>query len=233
MNEPPTSADLWDAVAVGDPIIRAGVTLLAERVSEARKGGEGIVGWKVGWNDIAFRQKMGVSSGVVGVLFEQTTTDHGHLSLDGATRPGVEFEVAFRLGPRSAGGWTIEAVAPAIELIDVNELDPARAIGGNIWHRAAIIGDCVQPVPRSGEALTLHRTHNDGPLPAVVPAEPLLDVAAIVRFVETGADAIGEVLEEGQWVLGGNLAGRVLWVEPGDRLTATFDKLGDVAVALS
>jgi 2-keto-4-pentenoate hydratase len=218
---------------MGDAVIRSGMAQVAARLAGARRAGGSLVGWKVGWNDLEFRRKMGVPTGVVGVLLDRSTKGSGTLSLSGTTMPGVEFEVAIRLGERSVRGWTVDAAAPSIELLDVTDTDPARAIGANTWHRAAVIGS---PMPWDGpvvQAVTLRATVNGDVLAPVVPPSELLDIDAIVEFVASGASALGEPLAEGQWILCGNLAGRVQWVRPGDQVTASFDGLGDVAAAMT
>jgi len=179
--------------------------LLAARDAAVATGAN-VVGWKVAWNHPSAQAAMGVDGPGVGFVFDTTLLPVGKpVSLDGTTFPGVETEVALRIGPD--GG--IDAVAPAAEVIDVSTPadDAAAALGANAWHWAAVVGDWQRPPDGLG----------------------LLDVDWLAATVAS----FGERLAPGHVVLSGSLAPMPQWVKPGDRVDIVVPGLGGFTVEFS
>jgi 2-oxo-3-hexenedioate decarboxylase len=107
------------------------------------------VGWKAGFGTSAALAKLGTTAPLAGFLTDATQVpDGGGFSIDGLTDPRLEAEVAVRLGapigPGASAGDVldaVEAVAPAIEIVDMGPADDVETIvAGNVFHRAFLVG---------------------------------------------------------------------------------------------
>jgi 2-keto-4-pentenoate hydratase len=228
---------LWQAVDTDDPVIAAGIERLRTRMQRELTPADGLAGWKVGWNDRELRARFGISSGVVGYLRESSTGAFATWSLANMSVPLAEIEIAISLGGpiRSADAddevlGAINGVAPAVEVLDVTELTPVDAIGTNLWHRAAILGQGADLQALEGP-LSGHSVKNVGqphPLPGLETFKQ--DLPDILRFVADGATKLGQRVEPGHIVLCGNLARSPIPIRAYDTLHASFGPVGDITI---
>lgn len=186
------------------------------------------LGWKLGFSDLAARQRAGLTAPVV-----------GHLRRDRMLAPGgvfhvpagavikAEVEVAVRLGRDVAAGPTlveaeqaIAAHAPAIELVDVSlPLEGFEALlSGNLYHAAVLIGRERPGVP-ADPRLTLGACLRVNGR-AVRASETERLPASFGEFVQAVADTLGahgERLIAGDWIICGSVV-EPWTVSPGDRI---------------
>jgi 2-keto-4-pentenoate hydratase len=114
------------------------------------------VGWKTGFGTGAAMARLGTTAPLVGFLTDATRlTDGVPFSIDGLADPRVEAEVAVRLrspiSPRMPPAQVlaaVEAVAPAIEIVDMGPADNVEEIlAGNVFHRAYLLGPFTDAGP--------------------------------------------------------------------------------------
>ncbi|MDX6749808.1 fumarylacetoacetate hydrolase family protein [Geminicoccaceae bacterium 1502E] len=163
----------------------------------------------------------------------------------GYHRLGVEVEIAYRIGrdlPARDEPWTreevaaaIDAVMPAIEVVDTRLAAPLD--GEPFWKLAdfQLNGGLVVGAPRADwravDPLTQPvRLVIDG----VTVAEgrggnPAGDLMRLVTWLAGSAGRVFGGLRRGQIVTTGSLTG-LRWVEPGARIGALLDGLGEVSV---
>jgi 2-keto-4-pentenoate hydratase len=229
------TSEFWRPMDLEDERIAAGVARLQRARAGAVAAGAAHIGWKVGWNDPAFRTRFGLRSGVVGHLLDTTVIRHDRHDLRGATRAGGEYELAVRMRtdvfPGDDGHAAIGAVAPAIEVLDVAVLDVEAAVAVNVWHRAAIVGAETPYEAAMLDGLEVAVSKSGSP-PAELPRvyEAIAVLPEVLRFVADGAVRSGDRLRAGHLVMCGNLAPGIAWVHTGDHLHAAFGRLGSVEV---
>jgi 2-keto-4-pentenoate hydratase len=219
--------------------MRAGLRqMAAQRRGDLDAGGRH-VGWKVGWNDAGIRQLLGLRSGSVGYLTDLTLASNGIIPVTGGTY-AAEVEVAFTLhaavGSTDSDEQVLAAIGqmqPAVEIVDFGELDVVDALERDIWHHAFALGPPAPWARSAIDDLTVQFRHNGVDVAVPPPREDkLADVAAMLRFVAGGAEAVGQALRPGDLVLAGSLARRVRWVSPGDRLDVDMQPIGSLSVFL-
>jgi 2-keto-4-pentenoate hydratase len=206
------------------PAIDSGMrALLAGRARELAAGASPL-GWKIGINMPAIQKLMGIDAPVVGSLTTATQLAPGDtVAVGEATRPALEPEIALRVGP----SISVEAVAPALELVDINlpldEVEPILA--GNVMHRGVVLGEPQPPGAAAGAGVRVLR---DGTEEAA--ADFVDDPAEVVRYVAGFLSAHGAALEVGDWIIAGSLTTPVI-VAPGDSIEADFGPLGSLALS--
>ena len=217
-----------------DPRVRRGLEAQLELRREALERGAQAVGWKIGLNDPAVQERLGLSEPVIGFLTSETAVSPGAtVSLTGARRPALEAEIAIELrrdvepgaAPDAALG-AIESLGPALELIDPEPpFDEIEGIvAGNVFHRAVAFGPTRQDVALSGvEATVLVNGEPRGSAAARV------DLAGTIGLVADLLGACGERLRAGQRIIAGALFAAVR-VEPGDFVEAGFGPLGELGL---
>ncbi|GLW11732.1 putative hydratase/decarboxylase [Microtetraspora sp. NBRC 13810] len=121
-------------------------------VSRRQSRGEQPVGLKLGFTSRAKMRQMGVHDVIVGRLTDaMDVPDGGDLGLGGLIQPRVEPEVAFRVArdvdledPRASVVNAVDAVAPALEIIDSRYRDfrftYADVIADNTSAAAFVVG---------------------------------------------------------------------------------------------
>lgn len=231
-----TSDEMWAPMNTDDSRVRAGLSSLAARRRGALAVGARRVGWKVGWNDIAVRRHLGVDTGVVGYLLDDTVVLNGLVSTAGTERLLLEIELALEVGaaPRDPGAPAITRMAPALEIIDISATDVEHAIAANVWHHAVIFGEqCLLDEDVVSE-LAVSITLNGGePRSLAPPTAAQLDVDAILRFVASGVNALGDSLQPGDWIIAGNLDPSPMRAANGDHIDVDFGALGDLTLQLT
>lgn len=179
------------------------------------------VGWKVGFNTSAAQQEAGIIEPVVGYLTSATTVKYGaHLSLEGVTRAMVEPEVAIEVGDDDDA----VALAAALEVVDVNApfSDLEGVVAGNIFHRAALLGDFRPNYPPPRKAAVLVNGH-----PQQQAEVSGFDATETIDLVARTLAEAGERLEPGDKIIAGSLTPPVE-VSPGDIVGVQLDNLGMV-----
>lgn len=121
-----------------------------------------VVGWKIGATSAATQERLGVKAPISGRVHQRTMLESGSTVdvTDFHHRPGIECEMAFRLGrdlPAAGQPVTAESaralvasVHPAIELVCTRYeagfgVPPALLVADGSAHAALIIGDAVDP----------------------------------------------------------------------------------------
>jgi 2-keto-4-pentenoate hydratase len=126
-----------DRAAVGpvSDLVTGGLSLdlahaICERnVARRLEAGERIAGFKVGFTNIAVREKMGLPDSTYGYLFEgMVLASGGELLMDDFVAPKIETEICFRLAKELAGSdLTIDQVLDATDAVSASfEICDAR-----------------------------------------------------------------------------------------------------------
>lgn len=227
---------------IDDPRVRRAMTVQLARRRDALAAGAARVGWKLGINAPAVQRALGIDGVVIGHLTSATAIPPGAShSLAGGTRVAVEAEVALHVGRDLPGGAGPEAarravagLGAAIELVDLDRAfdDVEAIVAGNVFHRAVAFGPAAPPPSGAWLAgVTARIVHNGAETEALAAAGAAGDLVEIVRFVADMLDACGERLSAGDRIIAGSL-GRLVFVEPGDAVTADLGRLGSVSVRL-
>ncbi|WP_253183438.1 2-keto-4-pentenoate hydratase [Sphingobium phenoxybenzoativorans] len=186
--------------------------------------GERIVGFKMGFTSVAKMKQMGVSDQIIGQLSDRMRIGAEGLSLSSFVHPRVEPEIAFRLGAPLSGDISrdhalasIDAVAPAIEIIDSRYRDfkfsLADVIADNSSSAAFAIGQWRDPGLDLSDA---HMTMEVGGerftgSSSAILGDPVLAIVSAARLVKE----IGSRLEAGMIILAGAATEAVAIGAPG------------------
>ncbi|MEA2180602.1 MAG: 2-oxo-3-hexenedioate decarboxylase [Solirubrobacteraceae bacterium] len=206
------------------------------------KGGKRI-GWKMGLGLPAIMEKLGTTGALVAELQDTTLLESGAtLGVDGWANPVLEPEVAVFLradiepgGDRDAAAAAIEAIAPAIEMVDIAAppSDPEAVLAGGFAHRAVLIGPKRDGFDISGLATTVSANgeviaSEDDPQGAVGG-----DILGLVRHAADYVGAFGERLAAGQFLITGSTIAPPPKVQAGQHLVYELAGVGTVEVTLS
>ncbi len=202
-----------------DPRVAVGLPTMLEARRQALESGATAVGWKVGFGAPASLELMKIEAPVMGYMTDKTIVPTGsQISLDGWTRPVVEFEVAAYIGSDLGPGATpdearaaVSALGPAIELADIDlPIEPESVsdiVAGNIFHKAVILG--VPDPSRAGidiSGLTARIVVDGDERWTVTELEEL--TGAYPDVVATVADTLasaGELLRAGDLIIMGSV----------------------------
>ena len=236
------------AIGPVSDLVDGGLTMdMAHAVSEtniARRQARGqrVVGYKVGFTNIAVRERMGLPDSTYGYLMDgMIMQSGGSLAMDEMIAPRIETEICVRLGTDLAGPGisaadalaASEAVRASFEVCDARILDwncpypdffadngfSARVVLGGVgWLPAAdvdLLGEAVV-LARDGEPFAEGR----GELALGSPANAVAWLAN--KLAERGRS-----LEAGMLVMTGTLT-PIAPIERGSTYVATFSTLGRV-----
>lgn len=200
------------------------------------------LGWKVGMNAPAAYAAFGLDGPVAAQLTTATlVAAGGTVSLAGWATPRCEAEVAVRLAvdvpgdvTREAAMAAVEALAPAIELVDLGTRRPEvdEVLAGGIFHRAVVLGawDTARAgLALDGVSLTVRGT--DADVDGVDP-QGVADLGEILRHTASFVAAAGDGLRAGDVVITGAIAPPAA-VRPGQEPVVDLGPLGAVSVRLS
>lgn len=185
------------------------------------------IGWKIGLNAPAVQERLGLERSVVGHLTSATLVRPGGThSLAGAEKPFIEPEIAIAVD----GEGSITGLGAAIEIVDFDRPieDAAELVGGNIFHRAVVIGPSTE---HRGAAGVDVEVTVDGELRERGDAGAT-DLAEVVTVVDETLRTAGERLEVGERIIAGSLTAP-LAVSPGQRVRLDLGRLGAVEVELA
>jgi 2-oxo-3-hexenedioate decarboxylase len=223
--------------------VEEGYAIQALSIARRRARGERRAGVKLGLTSRAKMQQVGVNEVVWGRLTDAMRAEEGgEISRARHVHPRAEPEIAFVLRRPLEGRVTaaealaaVEAVAPAIEIIDSryrnfrfalpdvvadNSSSAAFLLGG--WHRAdSDVANLGIVVEVNGQAVQIGSS-------AAILGHPLRALVAAARLVAQA----GERLEPGDIVLAG-AATAAHPLTPGEYVRAEFEQLGSVAFTVA
>ena len=165
-------------------------------------------------------------------------------------RPGVECEIAVRLGRalpaaeapfgRADAAAAVESCMAAIEIVDdryddFRALDAASLVADDFFNAGAVLGAPVSaPVStRSGLDLAALRgtmTINNAEVGSGTGADVMGHPFEALAWLANHAAATGRPLAEGDVVLTGSIV-ETRWVEPGDNVRVEIESLGEASVS--
>ena len=161
-------------------------------------------------------------------------------------RPGVECEVAVRLGrplpaaeapfDRTDVAAAVESCMAAIEIVDdryenFRALDAASLIADDFFSAGAVLGAPIST--RSGLDLAALRgtmTINDAEVGSGTGADVMGHPFEALAWLANHAAATGRPLAEGDVVLTGSIV-ETRWVGPGDNVRVEIESLGEASVS--
>jgi 2-keto-4-pentenoate hydratase len=211
---------------------------IARRVA----AGEQVVGYKVGFTNLAVREKMGLPDSTYGYLFASMVLESGGtLDLGEVIAPKIESEICVRLGSDLAGpGVTAQDVLEAADAVRASfEICDARIIdwkcpypdflADNGFSSRIVLGEHdwvpIAEVDILGESVALAR---DGEVFAEGRGELAMGSPAYaVAWLANKLAERGKGLRAGQLVMTGTLTA-ITPIEAGSTYVATFSTLGRV-----
>jgi len=174
------------------------------------------LGWKIGFNDRASQQRMGLATPVLGFLRrDRLLAPGGVFRMPANAIIKAELEVAIRMGCAVAAGATvaeaesaIAAYAPAVEVVDVSRpLDGIEALlRGNLYQAGVLLGPEQPAIPAMPRQSIQARLHVDGK--PVRASEPQRLPERFGELVQVAADTLsrhGEQLVAGDWIICGSI----------------------------
>jgi len=217
-----------------------GMSAQGRRRADLLAGGARSVGWKAGLGTAAAMEKVGTGAPVAGFLTDATrVADGGSAALDGWSAPTFEPELAIRVDVDVAADASLEdvvaavgAIAPAIELVDLEPPDDLAAVlAGNVFHRAYLVGAWT-PATAADVATARLDVTIDGEQRAaeVDPAAALGDLVAVVRSVAAQAALAGAGLRAGELVITGSAIPAIA-LAGGETLTVALTGSGRAVTA--
>jgi 2-keto-4-pentenoate hydratase len=225
-----------------DPRIAAGMRAQMALRSQLTADGARQIGWKVGFGAPAAKEKLKLTEPLVGFLLDRALLEPGAaVAIGGWQRPVAEAEIAAYIGtdlPADANRETvrkaISAIGPAIELADVtcDMGDIEAVLAGDIFQRHVILGP--RDIMRGGARLDglkgrVARSGKDIPVPADLETN-IGEIVNIVRHVADMAEAVGDRLRAGQFIICGSLT-PPMFLELGDSgVDFALEPIGTISV---
>ena len=207
--------------------VERGTTAMLVRRREILAQGAEPIGWKVGFNISAAREKLGIDAPLAGFLSSDGLLEDGaEVSLDDGPVV-IESEVAVELGPDAR---SIAALLPALEVADPPDLDQdvETILAGNIFHRAVVFGPRVETnQPGGGRVLVNGEVEH-----VMAPGETSAHLEEMIEAVRKRLAAVDEDMLPGQRIITGVLAPPHA-AHPGDRVRLELDALGGVELVFA
>lgn len=189
-----------------------------------------VFGWKIGCTNAVMQEMLGIPGPAVGGMTTRLASGAA-LAFADFVAPGVECEIAFRLGADLPGGGeydrhsigdAVDAAMASLEVVDNRYGDiisrpVGEMIADDFFHAACVLGPPVQDWRGLDLAALRGRSEKNGTvqgdgISAAVLGHPLAALAWAANILA----AQGRPLRAGQVVTTGTIA-PVLWVdEPGD-----------------
>jgi len=200
------------------------------------------LGWKIGFNDRASQERLGLREPVIGFLHREARLASGDTF---RAPPGsslkVEMEIALRIGRDVAADASadeseaaIVALAPAFEVVDVTHpLEGLEALlRGNLYHAAVVIGPESGAVPKDPRRAIHGRLRTESGVVREVAAQRLPErFGNFVRVVAATLGRHGERLCAGDWIICGSIV-EPLVVEPGHHIHGEIASLAPISLAI-
>lgn len=209
--------------------MREGMRRMLGLRSEHLARGDRAIGWKLGFGAPFWLEKFALDGPLVGFLPASRRHEPGAMvSCEGWANAVAEPEIAVYLSDDVVDPAMVTAaisgMGPAIELADVFPPpgDIADVLGGNIFHRAVILG-APDPSRRDGDAGGMRARVIRGPSQVADTTDLESLTGPIVATLAHAAElllAAGETLRAGEVVIMGSVVPPIP-IQPGD--TVTFD----------
>ena len=206
-------------------------------------------GRKIGCTTPVMQRYLEITHPCAGALYERRT-HAGPATVKHADhwRPGVECEIAVRLGrtlpaaaapfDRAAVADSVEACMAAIEIVDdryddFRALDTPTLIADDFFSAGAVLGSPVTDwravdLAAAGGAMTISGTQVGAGTGADVMGHPF----EALTWLANHAAASGRALQAGDVVLTGSVV-ETKWVVPGDRVHVAIEGLGEASVTFA
>jgi 2-keto-4-pentenoate hydratase len=241
-----TGAPIAPLTADGPLTLEEAYAVQLHQVDAWLAAGRRIAGFKVGLTSRAIQQQLGVDRPDFGHLFSDMILD-GSAPIDVGRfiSPRIEPEISFVLRSELAGpGLTLVDVIGAIdyaiasmEIIDSRIADwritLADTIADNASSGAVVLGTTPLRIDVADLGLIGCVLRRNGEVVATGAGAAVLGHPLnAVLFLANTLGALGRTLPAGSVVMAGALTAAVP-VEPGDRFTATFARLGAVEAAFT
>ena len=214
-----------------------------------RKNGQGdLAGWKIGATTATMQDYLGVTEPAYGRIMSGTMIESGGtFAAAGFCNPGVECEIAMRLGKdsevadytRESAADLIAAVIPAIEIVenrygDFEERGTPTLIADDFFHKACVLGPELTDWRSLDLAALTGRVRLDGEEKAqgkgsAVMGHPLEAIAWLANLLASQ----GERLRAGELVMTGSVT-PVQWLDSFPcRAEIEFDGLGSASLEIA
>ena len=217
------------------------------QVTAWTSAGAVVKGHKVGLTSMAMQKQLGVNEPDFGVLLDSMFLPEGITTdITRFLQPRAEPEIGFVLGHSLSGpGVTvaevvaaIDFVLPALEIIDSRIADWKITLPDTIADNASSGGLVLGSRPVRPESLDLALTgcllHRNGRLVDTGAGGAVLGGSPVNALVWL-ANVLGErgvALEAGHVILPGSVTAAIP-INPGDTISATFDRIGTVSITFS
>jgi 2-oxo-3-hexenedioate decarboxylase len=210
-------------------------------VEHRLQAGERVVGLKLGLTSKVKRDALGIHEPVHGSLTSGMVLAPGTpLRTDELIHPRAEPEIALLIGRRINAGAdvatvlaAVEAVIPAIEVVDSRYADPFRlpdSVADNAGAARIVLGGKARPPGELPDLAVLGCVfRHAGGLETAAGGAAMGHPAAAVAWLAGALAARGEALEAGMLVLSGGLTGSAP-LRAGAQVMAEFDGLGSVGL---
>lgn len=212
-----------------------------------RAGRAAPIGYKIGLTSPSMQVMCGIDTPVSGVVLGDSVHSSG-ARLDPARygRLGIEFEIAVRLGhdllpdeplpSLEQVADAVEAVAPAIEVVDDRgcdyaTLDVLSLVADNAWNAGVVLGEFHRAWPDLQEVEGLVRDSTGVEVDRGRGSDVVGNPLAAVAWLASHLQAEGECLRAGQVIMTGSLV-RTRFPPPGERLRFEVGGLGFVEIAV-
>jgi 2-keto-4-pentenoate hydratase len=206
------------------------------------------VGYKIGLTSPRMQQMCGVDFPLSGVVLDNLVYRSGAtVALSHFVRLGIEFEVAVRIGrdmepailptTPTAVREFVDAICPAIELIDdrdadyTNGLDALSLIADNSWNAGIVLGEFRNTYPDPGD-LAADVSLNGEPIDHGNSREALGHPFVPVLWLAKHLVSRGKTLHRGDVILTGSIV-RTRFAKAGERYRLSLEGLGGVEVAIT
>jgi len=197
------------------------------------------LGWKVGINVPEVQQQLGLTHALVGWLDGARSYQSGaSVPLSAAAKVHAEVELCVRLArtvsataDRAAAFAAVDAVAPALELVDyaIRAQDLAGVIRCSMFHYGTVLGSWHPPradIAIAGDVRLRVEDAQAAPARAeLVPPH----LGELVLFVAQQLSAAGRVLQPGDLILSGCFVTKALPLRPGRTAEAHLGSFGSVS----
>ena len=208
-----------------------------------------VCGRKIGCTTPVMQRYLEIAHPCAGALYENRThTAPTTVAYADHWRPGVECEIAVRLGrplqagdapfDRAAVAAAVEACMAAIEIVDdryenFRALDTPTLIADDFFSAGAVLGPPVTAwrdvdLVAAGGTMAI----NDAQVGAGTGADVMGHPFEALTWLANHAAASGHPLQAGDVVLTGSVV-KTKWVEPGDTVLVAIEGLGEASVTFA
>ena len=219
---------------------------LSERLAETHGA---VCGRKIGCTTPVMQRYLEIAHPCAGALYQRRTRSApATVPYADHWRPGVECEIAVRLGQplpaeaapfdRAAVAGAVEACMAAIEIVDdryddFRALDTPTLIADDFFSAGAVLGPPVAAwrevdLAAAGGAMAIDGKNVGAGTGADVMGHPF----EALTWLANHAAASGRALQAGDVVLTGSVV-ETKWVVPGDRVHVAIEGLGEASVTFA